>query len=153
VPRTTTVKWLIRSLLVAAVVAVCAIAGWQAFRPNDALGGPGLGGLGPVWYGSTSDSAHPHSSLVGTWREQGGSHVVLRLGANGLATFDLSLDGSVAWTDRGSYRVAGDTVIVSLILVGPSPDGGAGSSAQETYTYAHGLLSWPGDEAVFAKQG
>lgn len=146
-------KWLIRSLLVAAVVAICAIAGWQAFRPNDALEGPGLDGLGPVWYESASDSAHLHSSPVGTWQEQGGSHVVLRLGANGLATFDLSLDGSVVWTERGSYRVVRDTVIVSFILVGPSPDGGDGSSAQETYTYAHGLLSWPADEAVFAKQG
>ena len=151
-PRTTTVKWLIRLLLVAAAVAISAVAGWQAFRPNDALGGPGLDGLGPVWYGPASEGAHLHSSLVGTWREQDGSHVVLRLGANGLATFDLSLDGSVVWTERGSYRVAGDTVIVSFVLVGPSPNGDAGSSTHETYTYAHGLLSWPADEAVFAKQ-
>jgi len=144
------VKWLTRSLLVAAVVAIAVTAGRQAFSPNDAIGGPGLDA---VWYGAAAPGNHQHSSLVGTWRERGGSHVVLKLGANGLATFDLSLGGSVVWTDRGSYRVVGNAVVVSFILVGSGSDGGAGCSARETYTYARGLLSRPTDETVFARQG
>ncbi len=147
-------RWPARIVALAVVLALCASAGWQLASPAGSRSAAAVSSWAPS--GSqppAAGAADLRSPVVGTWDELGGSGVVLNLAADGVATFDLRVDGALAWTEVGTFTVVHDAVTVTCLLVGPTCDGYEGLSTRETYVFRHGLLVLPADGDVFTRQG
>ena len=137
----------------ALLCVVGAHAGWEAATPASAPLGTAtanLTGLGALPSGGEVDL---RSAVIGRWDERGGSGIVLTLASNGVATFDLKLDGTLAWSESGTFKVLCNDVTVSCLVLGQMAGGYAGASTHETCAFRHGLLLWPADGDVFTRQG
>ncbi len=145
-------RWCIGSLAVIVVLTVGASTAWQAFRPARVPGGPPLAasGLATAREGSSSRGArcepttgatHLDSCPVGSWRELGDPDVTLSLARDGIASMDMSLDGSTVWRQQGRYAVAHDLVTVTCLALVPDGAGFEGCVERQSLVLAHGTLT------------
>ncbi len=154
-------RWPARIALAAVVLAICALAGWQAASPAavpSAAVAPSAAAAPSAAVASSCGSLPAvggpdlRSAVVGTWRERGGSGVVLHLAADGVATLDMTVDGALVWAETGTFRVDRDDVTLTCLFFGQTPGGYDGCSSREACVYTGGVLVWPADGDVFTRQ-
>jgi hypothetical protein len=154
-------RWVIGSLAVIVVLTVGASTARQAFGPARApgppLAGSGLvgvrdGGSSPgVRRESTTAAAHLGPRPIGSWRELGDPEVTLSLARDGIASIDMSLDGSTVWRQQGRYAIAHDLVTATCFLVVPDGAGVEGCAERQTFVLAHGTLKCRADGVEFTR--
>jgi hypothetical protein len=94
-----------------------------------------MSNLEGLWITSPMPGTPYHSPVVGSWRSERSSDMVVTFSPDGVATTTFSTDGSLDYLPKGNYVIVGQTIKITYLSEKTSNGHTETHTTWETYRY------------------